>query len=51
MFKIQFEIKSKMTAYVWAISGYERVCPSGSDKIRFARIRGLLHCIFVTIGA
>ena len=22
MFKIQFEIKSKMTAYVWAISGY-----------------------------
>ena len=28
MFKIQFEIKSKMTAYVWAISGYEpnRAC-------------------------
>ena len=23
MFKIQFEIKSKMTAYVWAISGYD----------------------------
>ena len=25
MFKIQFEIKSKMTAYVWAISGYDRL--------------------------
>ena len=25
MFKIQFEIKSKMTAYVWAISGYGKV--------------------------
>ena len=26
MFKIQFEIKSKMTAYVWAISGYVKHC-------------------------
>ena len=33
MFKIQFEIKSKMTAYVWAISGYAepQACDGYSD--------------------
>ena len=50
MFKIQFEIKSKMTAYVWAISGYGDLCASVHRVInKFCKCTYGFMCTYVVL--